>query len=68
MKLKLFFEDEKDIFYCGDKVSDLKLVHSKKIDSEFRFPNGQNIIVGLNYKVGVTLTFFFVNLHVVVTR
>jgi hypothetical protein len=46
--LPQYFEDEKDIFYCGDKVRDLKLVHSKKIDSEFRFPNGQNIIVGLN--------------------
>ena len=46
--LPQYFEDEKDIFYCGDKVKDLKLVHSKKINSEFRFPNGQNIIVGLN--------------------
>ena len=35
-------------FYCGDKVRNLKLVHSKKIGSEFRFPNEKNIVVGLN--------------------
>jgi len=45
--LPQYFE-YKGKFYCGDKVRNLKLVHSKKIGSEFRFPNGKNIVVGLN--------------------
>lgn len=45
--LPQYFE-YKGKFYCGDKVRNLKLVHSKKIGSEFRFPNRRNIVVGLN--------------------
>ena len=35
-------------FYCGDKIQNLRLIHSKPISSEFYFPNGQNVKVGVD--------------------
>ena len=44
--LPQYFE-YKGKFYCGDKIQNLRLIHSKPISSEFRFPDGRNIKVGL---------------------
>ena len=47
--LPQYFEDKEDIFYCGDKVRNLKLVHSKKIGSEYRFPQWKKYCCGIKH-------------------
>ena len=45
--LPQYFE-YKGKFYCGDKIQSLRLVHSIPLSSEFYFPNGQNVKVGVD--------------------
>jgi len=44
--LPQYFEN-KGKFYCGDKIQNLRLIHTIPLSSEFYFPNGQNVKVGV---------------------